>query len=276
MHIVPHLIWLGTTIDQRYELLVEVGDVAIEAAAWAISQQAYDLALEWLEEGRSIVWNQMLQLRTPFDQISSINLSLAQRLEEVARQLDNAASSSHSALTPLTKYPSNLGQELEAQHHRQLADEWDRLLQQVRNIPGFQDFMRPRKAAVLMCAANNGPIAVINVHPSRCDALIIQPNSGVIDHVPLKSFSQDKALNVRGQIAPLIGRQGIDPDTRHIKPRQHLPEQPFAPILAALWSDIAKPILDFLGYTASVSTIPNFVLLTFCFRVSLLPTSYHI
>jgi hypothetical protein len=44
--------------------------VASEAAAAAISAKQYNTALEWLEQGHSIVWNQFLQLRTPFDALA--------------------------------------------------------------------------------------------------------------------------------------------------------------------------------------------------------------
>ncbi|KAF8593883.1 hypothetical protein BDV93DRAFT_566030 [Ceratobasidium sp. AG-I] len=82
MLLLPELIWLGTTSTRRYECITEVGAVAVEAAAAAISAKKYDLALEWLEQGRSIVWTQTLQLRMPYDVLSSVDPTLAQQLQQ--------------------------------------------------------------------------------------------------------------------------------------------------------------------------------------------------
>lgn len=79
----PELVGLGTTIDRRYTILTGTGDIAKQAASYAISHKNYSRALEWLEQGRSVVWNQILQLRTPVDDLSKVNPALAQRLEEV-------------------------------------------------------------------------------------------------------------------------------------------------------------------------------------------------
>jgi hypothetical protein len=65
--LIPRIVWLGRTINQRYKDIGSIGTSINEAAAVACEIGRYDLALEWLEQGRSIVWNQMLRLRTPMD-----------------------------------------------------------------------------------------------------------------------------------------------------------------------------------------------------------------
>ena len=63
--LLPRVVWLGRTVEQRYQDISSIGDAVAEAAAAAISLGEPNLALEWLEQGRSIVWGQILQLRTP-------------------------------------------------------------------------------------------------------------------------------------------------------------------------------------------------------------------
>lgn len=62
MRLVHEVVWLGATISHRYDNISSIGDIAAEAAAAVISAQKYDLALEWVEEGLSIVWKQTQQV----------------------------------------------------------------------------------------------------------------------------------------------------------------------------------------------------------------------
>lgn len=248
MELVPQLIWLGSTINRRYELLKEIGDFSMEAASCAISFKAYDRALEWLEEGRSVVWNQMLKLRTPFDDLQIVDPALANRLKEVALQLERAGS--RSPVIPNLDEPSDL--EGQARQHRRLATEWDQLLEKARWLPGFDNFMRPRQAATLMHAAKDGPVVVINVHKDRCDALIIQPHHTSLTHVPLGNFSPEKAINCRTQLMSAIGHRGDITRGLKLVTRVHKPEH-FKRMLVLLWSDVVHPVLDFLNYTSKLS-----------------------
>jgi len=64
-----------------------------------------------------------------------------------------------------------------------LAREWDELVDQVRALPGFEDFLRPPPLTKLLPAASDGPVAVINVSRWRCDALLV--TSGEVHVQPL-------------------------------------------------------------------------------------------
>jgi hypothetical protein len=70
--LLPRLIWLGRTVEQRYNNIPDIGDAITDAAAAAIHFSRFDLALEWLEQGRSIVWGQMLQLRPPLENLRQL------------------------------------------------------------------------------------------------------------------------------------------------------------------------------------------------------------
>jgi len=54
--LIPRIVWLGRTVDQRYQDVSSIGTAVTEATAAAISLGELNLALEWLEQGRSIVW----------------------------------------------------------------------------------------------------------------------------------------------------------------------------------------------------------------------------
>lgn len=60
-----------------------------------------------------------------------------------------------------------------ADQRMSLAREWDDLLVEVRNLPGFEDFLRPPELSELLTSAVDGPVVVLNVSRWRSDALIV-------------------------------------------------------------------------------------------------------
>ncbi|CUA68010.1 Nesprin-2 [Rhizoctonia solani] len=203
--LIPQLVWIGTTIDQRYKNITFISRLTTRAVASAIAEGAYSLALEWFEEGRSIVWRQMLQLRTPMDELRAVDPSLADKLDNVAQQLDRAGSSK-----PIR---SNLGAraniiEKEAQSRRRLAEDWERLFVEVRQLNGFSDFLQSKKADVLLKAARDGAVVAINIHINRCDALVIR-HDGSLDCVPLPDLSFQKALDAQKQLMKTLNLAGV-------------------------------------------------------------------
>ncbi|KAG9089600.1 hypothetical protein FRC06_001467, partial [Ceratobasidium sp. 370] len=240
--LIPHLVWLGMTIQGRYSVLTKISDLAAEAAAWAVSVGFYDLAIEWLEAGRSIVWNQILQLRTPFDDLAAVDPGLATRLKAAASQLEDA--SSRTAATEA----SQLAVESQARQHRHVAAQWELLIAEARQLPGLHDFMLPRKAQELKRAATDGPVVIINVHSTRCDALIIFPQHEDVLHIPLDRFSMAKSVESRAQIVSLIGHRGNgDRGVKRHNDRASLRDQ-LRP-LSALWLDVVGPVLNALACT---------------------------
>jgi len=72
-----------------------------------------------------------------------------------------------------------------------LALEWDELVRQVRELDGFQDFLRPPRVEDLLPAAKRGPVAVINVSRWRCDALLVRPDG--VKSIELEDLTLEEA-----------------------------------------------------------------------------------
>lgn len=274
MALIHQVIWLGIPINQRYDILAKIRYFTMEAASTAIVEGAYNLALEWLEQGRSVVWNQILQLRTPFDRLFSADQVLALRLKNLASELERAGSRRMSTLLT-ADHVADL--EKDARHHRRLATEWDQLLEQTRTIDGFQEFLRPLNAKALIHAAKDGPIILINVNMVGlgCDALVIPPNVDNVAHVPLPNFSFVEALAIRHHLQSLFEHRS--PRTRGLKLGKwslNLKKKLKA-TLKRLWLGVVKPVLDFLGYTVSILPIISAFVPTCCCSRNLQPILYH-
>ncbi|MFE9023895.1 CHAT domain-containing protein [Streptomyces sp. NPDC007808] len=72
-----------------------------------------------------------------------------------------------------------------------LAREWDALIERVRKLEGFEDFLRPPRLEGLLPAASGGPVVIVNVSRWRCDALIVT-EQGVRDRA-LPDLTLDRA-----------------------------------------------------------------------------------
>ncbi|CAE6402616.1 unnamed protein product [Rhizoctonia solani] len=247
MDLLPQFIWLGATNNQRYSDLSSAAALAVHAASAAIASSKHALALEWLEHARCVVWNQSLMLRSPLEELHSAHPDLASRLRKVSYQLHSAASESQEFRALST---GTMTQEQIAQEHRRLASEYNDLVAQARMLPGFGDLLRPVKSKNLIRAARNGPVAVINCDDDRCDALMILPEHETIHHIALPNFNANKARHARSELVESLRDKGIrERGFRRL-------EEPgkranFGNVLAILWNDVVKPILDWLGYTCN-------------------------
>ncbi|KAH7318855.1 CHAT domain-containing protein [Rhizoctonia solani] len=247
INLIPQLIRLGTTVDKRYKDIPQIGDMIQDAIAVAVNADNYLLALEWLEQGRSVVLNQMLQLRTPIDHLGSHRPDLVEKLRQIAESLHHASSNPVSSLEPSKNvdYPSS--PEQIARGHRGLATEYERLLSEARMVPGFENFLLPRKATEFFRVAKTNPVVVIHAHKFRCDALALLPGYPTVHHIPLPNITFDIAKAASLQIQASLHRRGVRErsSTRGIKPVG--PRDYFKSVLAILWVDVVKPILETLG-----------------------------
>ncbi|CAE6503558.1 unnamed protein product, partial [Rhizoctonia solani] len=243
INLLPQFIWLGATTRQRYQDLSTAENLAVSAACAAILASEYMLALKWLEHARCVVWNQSLMLRSPLDQLHSSHPALATRLQTVASQIHSASSENqsigHRAVLSNSMTPEQAGQQ-----RCRLAKEYQELLAQARQLPKFENFLRPMTAENLTSAAGNGPVVVINCHTDRCNALLILPGNTDITHIPLTDFTEEKARTSRIQLEKSLRLR-----ERGVKPLwQPQYKDHTESVLATLWTHIVKPVLDALGY----------------------------
>ncbi|CAE6524797.1 unnamed protein product [Rhizoctonia solani] len=249
--LVPHLVLLGTNTRQRYHDLHQVRDLGVEAASMAIRCGKNELALEWLEQTRCVIWNQTLMLRSegPIDQLRiwHPDFNLTDRLQEVINQLYHSSlevDSSQENVRIRSKSevaPRSLIRD-------QLIAEYYEIISQVRELAGFKDFLQPKRASELIGAARQGPVVIVNCHNSSCDALIIKPGIKDIISIPLKGYTFAKA-----QSAYLVMKGSLV--TRDMRERgfQSIQSQGCEDVLASLWKNVVELILSNLGYMEKTS-----------------------
>jgi hypothetical protein len=252
-----------------------------EAVSAAIEADQCETAIEWMDQGHSIIWGQLLQLRTPVDDLRQCHPDIADRFTMLSKKLEGAGTGDNfqAASNDLLHRPVSSTSE----NYHELADERDKLVQHIRGLDGFDRFLLPRTFSQLQMAAHNGPVISINVSKLRCDALILVPNLGDILHVPLEKFTHRAAEALYRRLRLLLRRKGrnILHDGSQPRTAQNIsdsgaeavferirfktstlhdedrgtklvstsgdPETEFQNILAHLWHTVVKPILNGLA-----------------------------
>lgn len=244
--LLPLLSWIGLTIPTRHHALKEARSLACDSAAAAIAANDLEKALEWLEEGRSVVWGQLLQLRTPVDDLRDRNPELAEKLSQVASTLEAGSPSTH--FPPIG---GNVSSDQTIQGHRRLANEWESLVEQVREMDGFENFLRPKRYSDLRDAARHGPVVVINVSEYGCDALILVSPSEPPHHVHLSDLTYVKADLLRMLLFHILSRQGLRNryEYRHVSQvfeADVSDEDLFRVLLSEIWILVVEPVIGHL------------------------------
>ncbi|MFI5953244.1 CHAT domain-containing protein [Cryptosporangium sp. NPDC051539] len=124
-----------------------------------------------------------------------------------------------------------------------VAHQHDELLNRIRQVPGFEHFLRPAPFDVLRRAAQGGTIVLLNVSDEGCHALAVTTDRATAIPLPIdvgtvaaQTFVYLNALEEL-EAAP-AGTPDGDAAEAHLDQT-----------LAWLWDAVAGPVLDALGHT---------------------------
>lgn len=209
VELLPQLAWVGLRRDDQRWLLSRWQGASTAAAAAAITAGRVEEAVEILEHGRAVMWGQLARLRGGVEATRAADPELARRLDEIRAELDVPDE-------PGWRF-NQAGADVE--RRIRLGREWNELSASL-------GMGRRRDYRELSEAAADGPVVVINVSPSRCDAIVLLPDAKPVlvpldrlDHAELVAWAQ----------------QSVDPDGRH---------QAMLNVIAPrLWDDLAVPVL---------------------------------
>jgi len=245
---------MDRTVEQRHADLVKISSLTPAATSVAFGRGEPEKALEWLEQGRCLVWGQINQLRTPVDDLLAHDAHLAHRFLEISNALEY--SGSRRGLGTLS-IDATMSQKVtlqdEARIHINLANEWKKLLGDIHNIPGFRNFLRPPQASELLRnIPPDGPIILINVDKSRCDALALISGCPEPIHIPLAEFTYEQAFKLNDRLRNFLSWNGVRAreEIRAIRPApSHHVESDIHFVLGVLWLEVVRPILEGLSYS---------------------------
>ncbi|MER5601098.1 CHAT domain-containing tetratricopeptide repeat protein [Streptomyces sp. NPDC002265] len=244
----------GTLIRaDREHQLGQVSQLASEAAAAALNAGRPDRAVELLERARGILAAETLATRSSeAARLREQHPHLADELDQLRNRL-TVLDRPHSAQTEAPAVPSpegawNENRRLTAE--RQEAHQtWQSLVDRVRTLPDFSNFLQAPSVDQLRRHAHDGPIVITIATRTRCDALILTDTPGTpVQVVPLTDLSLLAALEHALRLREAL-RASTDP---HLDPAARAKaQQDILATLGWLWNTVAEPVLTHLGHTAA-------------------------
>lgn len=245
----PSPLWWASWIHERRKRIQELDGVARAAAACAVRAGMTEHALESLERGRAMLWNQAMQMRAATERVTAADPRLGEQFSEildVQQNLTGATNpqtfSEYMAATLVTLQLHNITGVHPKDAPLALATRWQDLVARARRMPGLADIMCPPAAAALHGAVTGGAAVLINMHRIGSHALIV--TAGDVEVVELTELVAERVVDVVRQFWQAIHMLDLgvfDPASRR---------QVNTTITATrrwLWEAIAAPVLDRLG-----------------------------
>lgn len=226
------------TSDRQYLLGTFVG-LASDAAAAAINAGKDSFsALELLELGRGVVGGFLVDMRIDVSSLEKVNRKLAQQFVDVRDKLStdispepylaegapNASDIIENRPPSPERQASQRRMQIQIDGKKEAAESLEEVLKQIREQPGFQNFLFASSRTEMHAIAAEGPIAIINVCSYRCDALLLEQSKRRI--VELPHLSQDT-----------------------IQKKIHDLSTALPKALEWMWDTVAQPVLNELGFT---------------------------
>ncbi|MEU7323592.1 CHAT domain-containing protein [Streptomyces griseoviridis] len=167
--LLPRLADRGIPRASRLAQIAQLPLLAGDAAAAAITAGELRSAVRLLEQGRSVIWSQLMQTRTDRSRLRAEHPAPAAEFDAICADLEGGG------LGPGGEGAGGPG---DGSRRWGLSERFDDILARIRGLDDFTDFLRAPSFEHLRGAADGGPVAIVNISGHRCDALLLTPTPG--------------------------------------------------------------------------------------------------
>ena len=269
IELMPQITDLSQSIYTRTMQLSDASELLSSATAAAINAGEIVTAINWLEQGRCIVWSQINQLRSPAIENLRVNYpSLVDYVLKVSQDLVAVGTSrvvtagTSRGINPVKLRLDAMNPIDEVRRVHDLKCDWATILIRLRELPGLHNFLKPHTTSDLLAALpENGSIITFSLHKDRCDIIALRSGEDKPLHIPLRNFTHQNAVKLRDNLRTYLHKNGIrmrDSDSRAGRPVYPEVERKAVVIfqvLRAIWECVMKPLLDGLGYSLVVCLV---------------------
>ncbi|WP_329092693.1 CHAT domain-containing protein [Actinomadura citrea] len=222
-------------LDRRDQeiLLGDMGGIGSDAAACCVRAGQVESGVELFEQGRGLLLGQALDTRTDLTALSERHPDLAGRFTALCTELDRPAPAAGVPGSGAVPAPQG------SVERRATAAAFDRLVAEIRELPGFDRFLRPPTVPDLVPA--RGHIVIVNVSDFGSHALVLHADTGATA-VPLPALTPDAVVAEVGAFLAAVEEIGAK-EVRSWAAGQHRMSR----TLEWLWDAVAGPVLDHVG-----------------------------
>jgi len=238
----PLAAWRGIAHPDQRRILSAWNELAVDAAAVCVRAARPERAVELLEQGRTVMWSQILDLRSgELSALRATDPELFEHLDAIRRELDAPPAARHGVESAA-----------EAERRTALARTWDELVR-------GRGLLRVPEYAALRAAAAEGPVVIVNISLLGCHALVVTAADTPLV-IPLDGVDHDGVTQELAQLAEADDRlASAHADRREARTPEERERAGAAVVRAEirrsravlrmldrLWEGIAQPVLDAL------------------------------
>ncbi|KAJ6537433.1 CHAT domain-containing protein [Mycena vulgaris] len=230
--LLPEILWVGNLLPVRHEAThrLGIGEATSAAARTFINFSEFVLAVEIIEQGVGITFQQMLQLKTDMDGLSHAQAS---ELQLLSSDLYSGRSS----------------------NPQDVANKRQKLLKVIRQQPGLEGFMLPKPYKILSHASQGGPVVILTSHQNHCDGIIILDPASDPVHVFLPNVTLALLKSQQETLKQLLGRSNARAREASASTRlfgrcelfaSKTVEECFTDLLTWLYTNVVAPVYQIL------------------------------
>jgi hypothetical protein len=243
LHLLPQMAFLGLDVRERLRILKHTEHLAALSADLALRLDRPNDAVEVLEEGRAVFWTQFLRLRTKFDLLPP---DLAEQLVKLARQIDKGTQRFNRHQSGDGHKKDRAAEDAAFVANRQLAVQFESLVEEARLLPGFECFLLHEPYPVLSRVAENCPVVVLLATNNSCAAILIRNLGAATEHVSLPGITVEQLQKLARSM------QGANRNARNTRSgramhQMRLKGDGAARTLRELWEYVGQPLVKAIG-----------------------------
>ena len=224
--------------------LVFSHETPLAYASYQVERGQLEEAIETLERGRALLWSEMRRLRTSIDQLLDADPELGHKFAALNGDLDELTKSippSHKlnmddVVVDDLRAGDRFGSLLLRQ--RGLLKARDKLISQIRALPGFDRFLTFPLFDTLRSAASSGPVVIVN-HSQPCSNILILLHNVSPSLIPTLDDFYNRASALKDKLLTSRVKDGLDSSQY---------DEALASVLMGLYELVGKPVIDRLRY----------------------------
>lgn len=162
----PQLAWLDSDTRASLHAIQAAHDLPANASAVALLLDRTEEAVEFLGAGRSFIWSQAAQLRTPVDDVeasSTGGAELASKLRMLSKRLEGGIADNYPRGSPASMSTTE----------RQIRQESLYVIEDIRKLPGFYHFMEQESYQSIAAVSQGEPVVILIAHARLSVALVL-------------------------------------------------------------------------------------------------------
>lgn len=236
VELLPQLLTFGR--DRFVEAIVDRATLGVLAAATAAANGQPSLALQLQELGRSVAWTRALQMRGDVGGLETDYPDYANRFKELS-ELCEEMELFQPRFSPFDGAVDQVRlSETASERRLVLSNRWDALVEEIRNLDGYEDFLSSPDYDKLKAVSKFGPVVVFNICEYRNDAFILTHST--LDRPQLVCLRDDLHIMIDEWSDEMLMGLGAMNDGRISE--RHFSLHVLNRILRQLWEHIVRPV----------------------------------